>query len=79
MKKKLWASKVVGVPILGISGLQVGNLETKWHLGDGPVAKHKKYYKEEGGDFPQVRAMMNLVSPWLFMTRLCTKSASTMH
>jgi hypothetical protein len=49
---KLWASKVVGVPILRILGLQLGNPETKWHLGADPVANHKKYYKGEGGDFP---------------------------
>jgi hypothetical protein len=29
MHTKLWASKVVGVPIPGISGLQLGSPETK--------------------------------------------------
>ncbi len=43
---KLWASKVVGVLILRIL--------TKWHLGASPMAKHKEYYKGEGGGFPQV-------------------------
>jgi len=27
------------------------------------MAKHKEYYKKEGGGFPQVRAEVNLVSP----------------
>ncbi len=38
---KLWALKVVGNPILGISGLPLGSPETKWHLGASLVAKHK--------------------------------------
>jgi hypothetical protein len=45
---RLWApkvGKVVGVPTLGISGLQLGSLETKWHLGVGHVVRHKVYYK----------------------------------
>jgi len=37
---KLWASKVTGVLILGISGLSHGSLGTKWHLAIGPMAKH---------------------------------------
>jgi hypothetical protein len=36
LQTKLWAFKVVGVPISGISRLQLGNLRTKWHLGVGP-------------------------------------------
>jgi hypothetical protein len=52
----------MGVPTLGISGLPLGSLETKWHLGVGPVARHKVYYKGEGGGFPQVQAVVKLVS-----------------
>jgi hypothetical protein len=37
------------------------------------------YYKGEGGGFPQVPAMVNLVSLNLPMARLCTKSVQTMH
>jgi len=29
-------------------------------LGADPKAKQKKYYKGEGGDFPQVRAVVSL-------------------
>jgi len=35
---------------------QLGSLETKWHVGAGPMARHREYYyKGEGGGFPQVR------------------------
>ncbi len=44
-----------------------------------PVAKHKEYYKGEGGGFPQAQAMVSLVNLCLFMVRPCTKSAPTMH
>jgi hypothetical protein len=37
-KNKLWAFKVVGVPISGISKLQLGSPKTKWHLGASPMA-----------------------------------------
>jgi hypothetical protein len=38
------------------------NFETKCHLDVGLMERHKIYYKGEGGGFPQVRAMVNLVS-----------------
>jgi hypothetical protein len=56
------------------------------------MTKHKKYYKGEGGGegwwvrvvgkgggFPQVQAIMNLVSMWVLVPHPCTKSAPTMH
>jgi hypothetical protein len=51
----------------------LGSPGTKWHLGAGPMAKHKVYYKREGGGFPQVQVVVNLVSPCLFVVRPCTK------
>jgi len=45
LHKKLWAPKVARVSTLGISGLPLGSHGTKWHLGVGPVARHKVYYK----------------------------------
>jgi hypothetical protein len=36
-------------------------------LGAGPVAKHKEYYKGEGGDFPEVWVVVSFVSPCLPM------------
>jgi len=52
---------------LAISGLPLGSPGTKNHLDVGPVGSHRIYYKGEGGGFPQVRAVVNLVSlscPW---------------
>ncbi len=76
---KLWAPKIVGVLILAISGPPLGNLGTKCHLDVGLVERHKIYYKGEGGGFPQVRAVVSLVSlscPWFVlapkMLKLCT-------
>jgi hypothetical protein len=43
------------------------------------MEKVKVYYKGEGGGFPQVRAVVILVSPNLPVARLNTKSAQTMH
>jgi hypothetical protein len=42
----------------------------KSHLDVGSVASHRVYYKGEGGGFPQVRAVVNLMCPccpWLVL------------
>jgi hypothetical protein len=69
LHEKLWGPKVTRVPMLVI----------KSHLDVGLVGSHKVYYKGEGGAFPQVWAVVNLVSPsclWLVLTlkmlQLCT-------
>jgi hypothetical protein len=72
---KLWASKVVRVPISKISRFSSGSP----NLGVGLVARHKEYYKGEGGGFPQVRAMVSFVKLCLPVVRPCTKNALTMH
>jgi hypothetical protein len=74
LHKKLWTPKVVRVVVMGISGLPLGSLRTKWHLGGGPMAKNKIYYKGEGGGFPQVWFVVSLMSPNLPMARPNTKS-----
>jgi hypothetical protein len=74
---KLWAPKVARVPTFGISGFPLGSLGTKSHLDARPVARHKEYYKGEGGGFPQVRAVVSLFSPSLPVAPLSTKSAAT--
>ncbi len=79
LQKKLWESKFVEVPISRISRLQLGNPKTKWDLGAGPMARHREYYKGEGGGFPLVRAVMNIVNPWLPVACPCTKNVPTMH
>jgi hypothetical protein len=79
LQTKSWAPKVVRVPTLGISRLPLGSPGTKCHLGVGPMARHEVYYKGEGGGFPQVRAVMSLVSLMLSMIHPSIKSAPTMH
>ncbi len=73
------APKVTGIPILGISRLPFGSPETKCHLDVGLLERHKIYYKGEGGGFPQIWAVVNLVSPSLPVACPSTKSAPTMH
>jgi hypothetical protein len=80
---KLWPSKVAGVAILGIPELPLG---TKWHLSFWPMGPmgpmvpwHKEYYKGEGDGFPQVRAVVSLMNPYLPVVRSCTKSVPTMQ
>jgi hypothetical protein len=79
LKRKLWAFKVAGVPSWGILGLPLGNPRTKCHLDAALVERHKIYYKGEVGGFPQVQAVVSLVSPscpWLVLApkvlQLCT-------
>ncbi len=74
---KLWAHKVTRVLAMKISGN--GSLGTKCHLDVSLVEKHKVYYKGEGGGFPQVRTVVNLVNLSLPVARPNTKSAPTMH
>jgi len=79
MHTKLWGPKVVEIPTLTISRLPLGSPGTKSHLDVGLMERHIVYYKGEGGGFPQVWAVVSLVSPSLPMARLNTKSAPTMH
>ncbi len=76
---KLWGPKVIRIPTLGISGLPNGSSGTKCHLDVGLVERYKVYYKGEGGGFPQVQAVVSLVSPRLPVAHPSTKSAPTMH
>ncbi len=64
---------------MGIPRLPLGSPRTKCHLDVGLVERHKIYYKREGDGFPQVWAMVSLVSPRLPVVRLSTKSAQIMH
>jgi hypothetical protein len=56
-----------------------GSPETKCHLGVGLMARHKVYYKGEGGGFPQVRAVVSLVNLSLSVVHPNTKRARVMH
>jgi hypothetical protein len=42
---KIWAPKVMGVPIVRILRFPLGSLGTKCHLDVGLVERHKVYYK----------------------------------
>jgi hypothetical protein len=79
LHRKLCTPKVVRIPTLGILGLPLGNPGTKCHLDASPMAKHKVYYKGEGSGFPQVWAVVSLVSSSLPVVNYNTKSASTKH
>ncbi len=65
----------MGVPTLG----NFGTPGTKCHLDVGLMERHRVYYKGEGGGFPQVQAMVNLVNSNLLVARPSTKSALILH
>ncbi len=68
---KLWGSKVLGVPFGAISGLPFGSLGKNSNLDVASMERCRVYYKGEGGDFPQVRAVVSLVSSsllWFVLT-----------
>jgi hypothetical protein len=76
---KLWALKIVGDSVVGISGLPLGSLGTKWHFGAHAMVRHKIYYKGEGGGFPQICVVVSFMNPSLHVARPNTKSALTLH
>jgi hypothetical protein len=74
---KLWGPKIARIPTLATPNFR--SPETKCHLDVGLVERHKVYYKGEGGGFPQVWAVVSLVSlscPWFVLApkvlQLCT-------
>jgi hypothetical protein len=69
----------MGVLTLVILGLPFGSPGTKNHLDVGLAKRCKIYYMEEGGGFPQVRAVVSLVSSSSPMVRPNTKSAPIVH
>jgi hypothetical protein len=80
LHRKLCALKVARVRVVAISGLPLGNPETKSHLDVALVESYKIYYKGEGGGFPQIRAVVSFVCLsclWLILApkvfQLCTK------
>jgi hypothetical protein len=69
--EKLWTPKVSGVQTGTVSGLHFGSPEKKSHLDVASARSCRKYYKGEGGGFPQVRAVVSKMSPscpWLVPT-----------
>jgi hypothetical protein len=51
----------------------------KMPFGCGPHGKHIVYYKGEGSGFPQIQAVVSLMSLNMPMTHLSIKSVTTMH
>jgi hypothetical protein len=68
LSKKLWSCKVLGVQTGTVSKLFLGSPETKNHSDVGVMERRKIYYMGEGGDFPQIRAVVSQVSPKLPVT-----------
>jgi hypothetical protein len=67
--------KVIGLqscesPKFGNFGTPTWESRDKMPFGCGPMERHRVYYKGEGGGFPQVWAVVSLVSqscPWLVL------------
>jgi hypothetical protein len=74
----LCAPKVAKVLVVRISGLPFWSPRKKCHSDVGFIERHRVNYKGEGGGFPQVWAMVNLVNPRLLVAHPNIKSASTM-
>ncbi len=77
--KKIWPLKSWESQFQEFWDSQLESLETKWYLGVGHVARHREYYKEEGGGFSQVQAMANFVKSCLLVAHPCTKNVWTTH
>jgi hypothetical protein len=59
---KLYAPRVTRILVMRISKLPLRSPETKSYLDVSPVERCRIYYKGEGGGFPQVWAVVSLVS-----------------
>jgi hypothetical protein len=66
---KLWPLKVAGVLTLGISRLPFRSPGRKWHLGVGPVARHRVYYKGKVVASPKFELWWVL---WVLWIRVCS-------
>jgi hypothetical protein len=75
---KLWAPKVTKVLVARILRLPLGSFGTKCHLDVGLLERHIIHYKGEGGGFPQVGVVLNLVNLKLFVVHPSTKMTQIM-
>jgi hypothetical protein len=66
---------VAGVQTGTVSGLLLGSLGKKNHLDAGAVERRREYYMGEGGGFPQVQAVVSLLSLELPVACPSTKGA----
>ncbi len=60
---------------MAVSGLLLGSLGTKSHSDVGATGRHREYYMGEGGGFPRVQVVVNLVSLELPVACPSTKGA----
>jgi hypothetical protein len=58
---EIWALKVPGLQPGRVSGLLLGSPGRKSHLDVDSTESCREYYMGEGGDFPQVQAVVSLV------------------
>jgi hypothetical protein len=75
LSKELWSLKVPRVQTGTVSRLLLESPETKSHSDVDAAERHKEYYMVEGGGFPKVQAVVNLVSLRSPVTSPSTKSA----
>ncbi len=73
LSKELWSRKVPRVQTGIVSGLLLGSPGTKSHLNVGATERCREYYMGEGGGFPQVQAVVNLMNPELPVAYPITK------
>jgi hypothetical protein len=78
LHKKLWSCKVAWVLTIAISGLSFGSPGTKSHSDATPMKRCRVYYMGQGGGFPRIQAMVNLVRPRSPVVLPNTKGAPTL-
>jgi hypothetical protein len=61
-----------GTPNLGVSRQNEIWMQPPWL-----ITKNTK--KGEGGGFPQIQVVVNIVSPYMFVACSCTKNVPTTH
>ncbi len=66
---------MAGVQTETVSRLPLGSPRIKSHSDVGAAERRKEYYMGEGGEFPQVQAVVSFVSPKSPMTCPNTKGA----
>jgi len=59
--EELWPSKVPGLQLRTVLGLQLGNPGKKSHSDVASAVRRREYYMGEGGGFPRVQAVVSQV------------------
>ncbi len=79
LSTELQSCKVARVQTLAVLGLPLGSPGTKIHSDVSLAKRRREYYMGEGGGFPRVQAMVNLVSQRSPVVHPSTKGAPTMY